>query len=620
MKPRILTETIIPIVILLFFLQALRVIFSVMFGFIYDQVFEGPANAWLVIGNLLVIGALLMPAWVDRSPAWQWMSAAAFVSSTARVALSINDPWLRYWGALLVIVSAGVLMVPLIRLDIRRFLRTLIIAIVLEQLLRIIGHTTDVSLEWAAVPILTIWIAALMALSFWFKPWSEPTPRSLNGISWGVGAAIGSFLFLETSLFGLPNAISRWSGVSYSLTAPALIVITILPLYPGVLSVSRSLMASKFVRFMVTVMLIGGLLLGYFLSGILALAMLLTGQLVLLCVLLMLGELAPPEHKRVGGRLALGLGFFLALNFLNAFALTYPYTLPFMRGLGWVVYLTAGALVAWGLSATQEVKPDHTIDEGAFRLALATILALVIVLASIWPAANEAMPDGTRRFASYNIHYGYDDDWHTTLPEIAAALKEARVDVVALQEVDTGRMTSYSTDNAYYLARTLGMQVFYLPTVEHLTGIALLYKGEALERDARWLPSLQEQTGIIEIVLPWQDDRLHAYATWMGLSDEDTIGQTQAALEFIGSNAPASFAGDFNAVIEEPEMQAIQAAGFVDPFTELGQVPAPPTSPAVKPQERIDYIWLRGLEASQAWVSASLASDHRLVIVEVNQP
>lgn len=620
MRPKELAETIIPVITALFFLQALRVLFSVMFGFIYDQVIEGPIDAWLPISNLLVFAAMLFPAWVNRRPAWLWMSSAAFVAAAARLALAIDDAWIRYWGSLLIIISAGALFVPLMRLDFRRFLRWLIIAIVLEQLLRLMGHTVDVSLQWAAMPILALWIALLAVLIFWARPWSPAESGMLGGIPWGAGATLGGFIFLETSLLALPNGIARWSGVSYMLVAPLLVVATLLPLYPGVLSVIRKLMSTRFTRMMFAIIFLGALLLGYFLSGVLALVLLLASQGLLLCTALMLGELDFSRATRAGGRLALGLSLFLLLNFANAFAFTYAYTLPLMRGLGWVVYLAAGLAISWGLLSAGEIKETEMVGEGAFRLALATIIALAIALASIWPVELQAMPAGVRRFATYNIHYGYDDEWHTTLPEIAEALQEAGVDVVAMQEVDTGRMTSYSADNAYYLARTLGMNVHYLPNVEHLTGIAVLYKGDALEIHDRLLPSLQEQTGIIEIVLPWGPGQVHAFGIWIGLSNEDTLRQAQEALAFIGLDSPATFGGDFNAQIDDPELQAVQAAGFADPFTLLGQVPAPPTSPALDPQSRIDFLWLRDLEPAQAWVSDSLASDHRLVVVEVSPP
>ncbi|MBE9479221.1 MAG: hypothetical protein IMY80_04580, partial [Chloroflexi bacterium] len=81
--------------VVIFFLQALRVIFSTMFGFIYDQVFEGPMNAWLVVSNLLVVGALLAPGILARKPSARRMAALASLTALARVALSVNDQMIR---------------------------------------------------------------------------------------------------------------------------------------------------------------------------------------------------------------------------------------------------------------------------------------------------------------------------------------------------------------------------------------------------------------------------------------------------------------------------------------------------------------------------------------------
>ena len=55
-------------------------------------------------------------------------------------------------------------------------------------------------------------------------------------------------------------------------------------------------------------------------------------------------------------------------------------------------------------------------------------------------------------------------------------------------------------------------------------------------------------------------------------------------------------------------------AGFVDPFSIGGFAPMP-TSPSEQPQERIDFVWLRGLQPTAAQVLESVASDHRMVVV-----
>jgi endonuclease/exonuclease/phosphatase family metal-dependent hydrolase len=244
---------------------------------------------------------------------------------------------------------------------------------------------------------------------------------------------------------------------------------------------------------------------------------------------------------------------------------------------------------------------------------------LTLSIALVWPrpAPPAADPAGLR-LATYNIHYGYDGAWHFSPEAQAAAIRESGADVVALQEVDSGRMTSYMVDDAYYLARSLGMNVAYLPTVEYLTGIAVLYRGTAVLTEGQLITSLQEQTGVVHVELDRGGRRLHGFGIWMGLEDEDTQTQIEEALAFIGDRTPASFAGDFNAQPGSPVYAAVTQAGFLDPFPTLGIVPAPATSPAVDPRERIDFVWLRGLQPAHAWVSESVASDHRLVVVEVD--
>jgi endonuclease/exonuclease/phosphatase (EEP) superfamily protein YafD len=75
------------------------------------------------------------------------------------------------------------------------------------------------------------------------------------------------------------------------------------------------------------------------------------------------------------------------------------------------------------------------------------------------------------------------------------------------------------------------------------------------------------------------------------------------------------FGWDLNARPDSEIYQRIAGDGFVDPFEVLG-LGSPPTDPAVGPSKRIDYVWLRGLEPLGGQVLDSVASDHRLVVVE----
>ena len=606
--------------VLLFFLQAVRVLFSVLFGIIYDQVFAGPVTYWLFISILLVIGAFLAPWLTPRTPGRSWLAVFAILAALGRIALSINDAQVRFWGSLVVLAAAGLYLVALITLSKPIALPALVVALALDQLFRLAGDTYDVSLRPGWLWVQVAWTALLVILGVRWNLQSAPARRSYGapGAFWGL--AIGSFFFLETSLLSLPNAVARWSGGSYPLVALGLLAITLLPLSVTFRrSVLSSLCQSRLARAILVAVLVCGLLIGYFTAGVPStFLLLLSHAVVMVGVTCLLG--GPPARLQFAGpKLALGLLFFLLLNFFNAFAFTYPYVLPAMRGLGWAVYLVAA--LTFGSNFISQPFSAKDPEELAIRpawLAIGGVLALAVALISVRPLPTlPPQEPGTRRVGTYNVHYGYDAAWRYTLPEIAGAILQEGVDIAALQEVDTGRLTSYGVDNAYFLSRRLGMHVIYLPTVEHLTGIALLSRDRPVLSDSLLLTSLQEQTGIIHAQLEPDGRPLHAYGIWLGLSDEDTLTQINEALDFIGPNSPAVFGGDFNAEPDSPEVAAILRAGFVDPFETLGIVPPPPTDPAIDPHIRIDYVWLRGLDPVNAWVSESLASDHRMVVVEI---
>ena len=615
-------RTFVAISVLLFFLQGLRVIFSVMFGVIYDQVFEGPIDAWLIVSNLLVIAALVAPALTTRQAPGRWLAVYAVLAALFRVGLTVNDADIRYWGSLATITFSGLYISGLLRLDRPMFTIALVSAFVVDQLLRVVGNTYDLSLRPEWLPVQVLWAVLVGIVTIWLSRRAQDEESYPGGLTWLDGLALGCFLFLEVSLLALPNGVARWSDTPYPMVAPVLIIITLLPLIPEVNSWIRRVCQEVKVRSGLAAVLILGLLIGYFTTGILAGLVLIVGQAAVLMLLVSMLGGSTVEMRPAGGGLALGLFLFLLVNFLNAFAFTYPYVLPLMRGLGWVVYLTAALLLGlWvviGERADGDV-PSPMVDSALIGLASLAVVAISIL--AVWPLPAESLAKrGILRAATYNIHYGYDDEWHFMLEEMAQAIEEADVDVVALQEVDAGRITSYFVDDALYLAKRLRMNAAYLPTVEHLTGIALLYRGPAAPMDWRLLSSLQEQTGIVHVTLDHFGRPVHAYGIWMGLSDEDTERQIKEALDFIDDHSPATFGGDFNAKMGSQVAEAVEAAGFIDPFTALGIDPEPPTSPAIQPKSRIDFVWLRGLMPLKAWVSESLASDHRMVVVEVGLP
>jgi endonuclease/exonuclease/phosphatase family metal-dependent hydrolase len=596
--------------ILLFWLQALRALFSTTFGILYDQIFAGSPTAWLPISLSLVVLSMAAPfvadgAWVRRAPA-----VPAVVAALARIPLTLNNADVRFAASLIVVAAAGVALAGELRQNARRAWVAGVLALLADALLRIAGATFDLSLLPMFLPVQILLSLAVAAAAVASPSPAEGAPAG-GGRPLGSPLAFGAVVFLETSLLSAANATARWGGVAYELMAPVLLVATMFPLIP---SVERAA-AAPAGRLVLLVAIPAGLMLGTAAPGPLAGIGLFVAQA---STILAFRAWVDPYHRvrKAGAAVAWGMSFFLLLSFLNAFTFTYPYTIPLLRGLGWAVYLAAALAAGLSLLRHADRPPTGRVTLGPAAAGLLT-LALAVLL--VWPQAPDDRLDARAlRLATYNIHYGYDEEWRFNLESLAETLRTEGVDAVALQEVDTGRMTSYMADDAYFLARRLGMRVAYLPTVEHLTGIAVLYRGASPEIERRFLTSLQEQTGIVHVQLDVEGRPLHMFGLWMGLSDEDTRRQIDEALDFVGDRSPAALGGDFNAQPGTPVVEAVQAAGLIDPFDALGIRPAPPTSPAVRPVERIDYVFLRGVSVRQAEVSGSLASDHRMVVVEVD--
>jgi endonuclease/exonuclease/phosphatase family metal-dependent hydrolase len=618
--------------VFLFTLQAIRVLFSVLFGIIYDAVFAGPMTTMVIGIHLLLLLAFLSPLFAPRRGArLRWAlfipSLLAFLS---RVPLTLNDPQARLYSSLLIIAAFGLYAATLLRQSPHTFPQALIAALAADQFFRALGNTSDITLCDGWLPyqvILSVALAGLSGRLFSLargrvEPVSTQRPGLLGGL------AIGAFLFLELSLLSFPNAVARWSGGSYAVLAPALLLVTLFPLLPGsrrwqrrwqeLQSTTPWLWGPVFVLLTCVSLVVGYSVFDIRYAELVGSVALLFSQLL---VLLALRGALTGNKDRIGLGLALGNLLFLLLNFAYAFAFTYAYTLAFFRGTGLPIVLV-GALAAT-LPATVRRLPPLTGEWSsrgmrwpAIQWAAGVLLVIVCAL-FVWPPRPQVKEAGPNvRVGTYNIHYGYHTDWRFYLEEMAKTIEESGADIVALQEVDTGRITSYGVDDALWLARRLRMGVVYQPTVEHLTGIALLYRFPLQRAEGQLLTSRLEQTAIVHAQVRVGDEPLDAYGIWLGLEPEERAAQLSDGLEFIVREGPAVFGGDFNSTPNSPVYRRLVEAGFSDPFVVGGFAPAP-TSPSESPQERIDYVWMRGLNAVDAQVLDSTASDHRMVVIEV---
>jgi endonuclease/exonuclease/phosphatase family metal-dependent hydrolase len=607
--------------VFLFTLQAIRVLFSVLFGVIYDVVVTGPMTPMVIVIHLLLLLAFLSPLFAPRRTArlrWTLLISSLLIS-LSRISLTLNDPQARLYSSLLIVAAAGSYAASLLRQSPRTFPQALIAALVADQFFRAVGNTFDITLRDGWLPYQAILSVALAGFSWRLFYLARGRVEEVSTRRLGVlgGLAIGAFLFLELSLLSFPNAVARWSEGNYAVLAPALLLVTLLPLLPGA---QRGLQrwqkmqsTAPWLWGMVLILLTGAsLAVGYLFNGIVASVALLLSQLL---VLLALPGALAGDRDRIGLGLAVGNLFFLLLNFAYAFAFTYAYTLAFFRGTGLPI-VWVGALVATLPAAVRGLPPPaRGLPSRGVQWAVAALLVMVCTVFA-WPPTPQMKEAGPNvRVGTYNIHYGYHTDWKFYLEEMARTIEESGADIVALQEVDTGRITSYGVDDALWLARRLRMGVVYQPTVEHLTGIALLYRFPLQRAEGQLLTSRLEQTAIVHAQVGVGDEPIDAYGIWLGLEPEERAAQLTDALEFMTREGPAVLGGDFNSTPDSPVYRRLVEAGFSDPFVVGGFEPSL-TSPSEFPQERIDYVWIRDLSAVGAQVLDSTASDHRMVVIE----
>jgi endonuclease/exonuclease/phosphatase family metal-dependent hydrolase len=609
----------------LFFYQALRVLFSVLFGLIYDALFD-ESLSMAIVGLVLavLVLALLAPLAGPRRPRGRRIAlvVAALAVFIARLPLTFNEPIVRLVASIVIAGGMGLYLVTALRSRPRAMVEGLILGLVLDQVLRVAGHTFDITLRPGWWPGQAVVSLALCLLALWLygrRP--EETKGTFAPPGLSVGFVWGGWLFLESSLLAFPNAMARWSGEGYPLFALAS------PLLLLVIWLGGRLWRTRWRWFdggLVLMTLVVGLALGYVLSGTFAVVGLMLAQLAAMVALLSaLWAQNRQGRDSLGVALSVGNILYLLLSFIYAFTFTYAYTLELFRDMGLTVFLAAGVVTAMPLlilPAVKERVPWPSVARWLVALVAGLILAAFALVVEGDPWQPRQLATGSLRAATYNIHYGYDSEWHLSLEAQAQAIERSGADVVMLQEVDTARPTSYMIDNAMWLAQRLEMQEIYLPTMEHLTGIALLSRHPVRYTETLLLPSELEQTGIIWAELDVGGSPVNASATWLGLEPEERARQLDTALMLVTVHpGPALFGGDLNSTPDSLVYARITAAGFVDPFVALG-LDSPPTSPAVNPTQRIDFVWMRSLLPTQAEVLDSTASDHRLVVVEAALP
>lgn len=261
--------------------------------------------------------------------------------------------------------------------------------------------------------------------------------------------------------------------------------------------------------------------------------------------------------------------------------------------------------------------PSHALPSAA-----ATLLVAALALAATPARAEPA----TLRVMTYNIHHAEGLDGRLDVPRIAQLIRDARADLVGLQEVDRGCERTQKRDLAAELAQLTGLTARFDRNIPHQGGeygTTVLTRFPIKRARHTLLKSFAggEQRGVQQLVLDVHGREILFLNTHLDqrrdpAEREHSATELRAIVAEAGA-LPVILVGDFNA---PPTAAAIKRVGefLTDSWPLVNREPGY-TIPAQKPAKRIDYVWVTpdSLTPVTMTVLASEASDHRPVVAEL---
>jgi endonuclease/exonuclease/phosphatase family metal-dependent hydrolase len=282
--------------------------------------------------------------------------------------------------------------------------------------------------------------------------------------------------------------------------------------------------------------------------------------------------------------------------------------------------------------------PGVSRNTAVAAVIVAAVLTLLTAMLTVPGTASAEPRHGPRvlRVMSYNIHTGIGTDGVSDLGRIASVIRDADVDVVALQEVDVhwADRSDY-VDQATELARLTDMSVYFAPIYDldpepgreerRRYGVAVLSRHPVLSATNHEISRLstvepgaepEPMPGFAEVVVSVRGLPVHVYNTHLDYRPDPTVRSRQVTemLDILRQDPPRAhqlLLGDFNAEPAAPELAPL----FERLRDAWGTRGGGLTYPAEDPVKRIDYITAGGgVRVLNASVPAVEASDHRPVV------
>jgi endonuclease/exonuclease/phosphatase family metal-dependent hydrolase len=234
-------------------------------------------------------------------------------------------------------------------------------------------------------------------------------------------------------------------------------------------------------------------------------------------------------------------------------------------------------------------------------------LAMLLCLSVVHP--TQARRKQSLRLTSYNIHHGLGMDDSLDFRRIANLFKEAKSDVIAVQEVDSATQRIQNRYSLGELAQHCNMHALFAPAISFQGGkygVGILCKRKPLSWHYIPLPGAEEA----RVLLVAEFKHYVVACTHLSLTERDLLESIPLiVIEARKWQKPFILMRDLNA---DPQSEFYRVMS--KHFTFLNR-PDEPTFPSQRPTICIDHIAVFNANAdrvlkSETHVGHSLASDH----------
>jgi endonuclease/exonuclease/phosphatase family metal-dependent hydrolase len=232
------------------------------------------------------------------------------------------------------------------------------------------------------------------------------------------------------------------------------------------------------------------------------------------------------------------------------------------------------------------------------------------------------------KILSYNLHHCVGTDGKVDYDRLAAVIKGADPDIVALQEVGRGTGKSGQMEQDGELARRLNMENRYSSSIETdggEFGNAILSRFPIVEFTRHLLPGGDghEVRSLAESVIDTGSvaGKIRFFCTHLDHLSEDLRMKQAAVLQKIAEkdlSLPMILAGDFNAEPGSPTLEFMQKT-----WADLSSPEGLLTFPSDPASSKIDYVLIQPKQSftlkQVSVLDEVVASDHRALLVTLEK-